>query len=630
MNYNLQYHIFNQDNVLQFLNEGPLQIEKPSTYFPLLEKYTKPNKKIDFQKNNYHWYHRYKIKNVFKNKESEGELYDISNRIYKGKIFDIVKRKHLTKEIFFKTSNILNPTAIVTNKYGSNNNKWEIDFMSRNSFLQDKIYSFHNSAYIESLASLLVSRLVEKNVCPHFPLIFGIYSGTAKKMHSEFTDEYLDCKDTKWFKQGVSENKWKVIKFFEDDSNYPKIESDNSSNSSSSSQSFYFEKDEHSKTSSDKSHDDDDDDDEEPSECEEEDCENDNDDHVFISSSESSSENEEEQTTSDINLELCDESEFIITNIPDDNGIEIGGGVKEQNDSNHLELDDYLNNLDEVSVEKKDKQLETVLLELYNVPVQIIAMEKHEMSMSFLLIKEMNELDDYKTNYVMSCEFPVDNVKKYAYQWLYKTKLNRFDKKWISITAQICMALISMQYHFNMVHNDLHEQNILLQPTKNTYIYYKCNNNYYRVPTFGYIVKIIDYGRATYNMNEKEIMGDVFNFNEDAGEQYTYINAPIRKTDKIVKPNPSFDLCRLACSIVDDEDIDLDEDCESKYYRLMTLWTMDDNGLSVNRHKGFDLYQRIATDVHKLVPCEIIEKYPFTLFQVQKKQVEGWYYKINE
>ena len=71
----------------------------------------------------------------------------------------------------------------------------------------------------------------------------------------------------------------------------------------------------------------------------------------------------------------------------------------------------------------------------------------------------------------------------------------------ISIVFQIFCAIITLNSIFGIKHNDLHLGNIMVQSTKKQFIYYKLDNLIFKVPTYGYIVKIIDWGRATYNFN---------------------------------------------------------------------------------------------------------------------------------
>mgnify|MGYP001284839880 CR=1 FL=1 len=76
--------------------------------------------------------------------------------------------------------------------------------------------------------------------------------------------------------------------------------------------------------------------------------------------------------------------------------------------------------------------------------------------------------------------------------------------------------------------------------------YYQFEDNHYQIPTNGYILKIIDFGRGIVNVNNKVYFSDVFEYHNDAGEQYTYPFEKKRKGVKNVNPNMSFDLSRLS------------------------------------------------------------------------------------
>ena len=88
--------------------------------------------------------------------------------------------------------------------------------------------------------------------------------------------------------------------------------------------------------------------------------------------------------------------------------------------------------------------------------------------------------------------------------------------------------------------------NIMYNKTEQQFIIYKYDGVYYKVPTYGKLFKIIDFGRAIYKFNGKTICSDSFHSKGDAATQYNcepYINSKKPR----IEPNPSFDLCRLAC-----------------------------------------------------------------------------------
>jgi serine/threonine protein kinase len=174
---------------------------------------------------------------------------------------------------------------------------------------------------------------------------------------------------------------------------------------------------------------------------------------------------------------------------------------------------------------------------------------------------------------------------------------------------QIVMALLAFQKAFHFTHNDLHTNNVMYVNTDIEWLYYKYENQFYRVPTYGRIFKIIDFGRAIYRFKDRIYCSDSFASKGDAHSQYNtepYFN----ENKPRIEPNLSFDLCRLGTSIYDfiiqDEEDERDEFQETIY-----RWCLDDNGKNVmykrdgeERYPGFKLYKMIAKNVHAHTPAE--------------------------
>ena len=131
----------------------------------------------------------------------------------------------------------------------------------------------------------------------------------------------------------------------------------------------------------------------------------------------------------------------------------------------------------------------------------------------------------------------------------------------------------------------------MYEKTPLEYLYYKIDGKYYRVPTYGVILKIIDYGRAIYKVNDFQYFNDIFSYHNEAGEQYTYPFDEDGLMDENVKPNPSFDLSRLGVSILDDMYPDPVED--SELFTMIRSWTLDHKGRYVGRFDDFELYKQI-------------------------------------
>ena len=57
-------------------------------------------------------------------------------------------------------------------------------------------------------------------------------------------------------------------------------------------------------------------------------------------------------------------------------------------------------------------------------------------------------------------------------------------------------------------------------PTEKQFLYYSLNDITYKVPTYGKIYKIIDFGRSIYKFNGQTMCSDSFHPKGDAASQY--------------------------------------------------------------------------------------------------------------
>jgi hypothetical protein len=239
---------------------------------------------------------------------------------------------------------------------------------------------------------------------------------------------------------------------------------------------------------------------------------------------------------------------------------------------------------------------ETLWTTIPKFPVQVICMEKCEDTLDSLIINNLINDDELTSAYM-----------------------------------QIIMTLITYQQVFHMTHNDLHTNNIMYVSTNKKFLYYKCKNIYYKVPTYGKIYKIIDFGRAIYKFNGQIICSDSFKHDEDAGGQYN-TEPFFNKNKPRLNPNFSFDLCRLGCSIFDyivdelDEVKDLSK-CEPNT-RLIVEWCIDDNNNNIlyktngdERYPDFKLYKMISRLVHNHTPIMQLDRPQFKQYIVKQKSI---------
>jgi len=175
---------------------------------------------------------------------------------------------------------------------------------------------------------------------------------------------------------------------------------------------------------------------------------------------------------------------------------------------------------------------------------------------------------------------------------------------------QIIMILLVYQRVFKFTHNDLHTNNIMYIHTEQPFLYYQYQQTTYRVPTYGRIFKIIDYGRSIYRYHQMVFCSDSFAPGGDAATQYNC--EPFFKSSKPrLEPNMSFDLCRLGCSIYDFlfDDHDHEGTVTNDLQRTIKRWCTDDEGKNIlykrngsERYPGFKLYKMIARTVHQHTP----------------------------
>ena len=205
------------------------------------------------------------------------------------------------------------------------------------------------------------------------------------------------------------------------------------------------------------------------------------------------------------------------------------------------------------------------------------------------------------------------------------------DDEWESIIAQILFSLITYQKVFDFTHNDLHSNNIVYNTTEKKFLYYKYDNKHYKIPTFGKIYKIIDFGRAIYKFKGNIICSDSYAPEGDAHTQYN--TEPYFNDEKPrLEPNYSFDLCRLGCSLFDYfiEDIEDIKKIKSPIKKIIIMWVFDDTNKNIlyknngsERYPDFKLYKMIARTVHNHKPQNVLKKPLFEKYLIPKKKINN-------
>ena len=227
-------------------------------------------------------------------------------------------------------------------------------------------------------------------------------------------------------------------------------------------------------------------------------------------------------------------------------------------------------------------------------------------------------------------KFPVQIICLEALDGTLDSILDQLDdEEWRACLFQVIMSLVIYRKMFDLTHNDLHTNNVMYKKTDKMYLFYRYKGELYKVPTFGRIYKIIDFGRAIYKYKGKRICSDSFHPKGDAATQY---NCPpyFNENKPRLEPNPSFDLCRLGCSLYDFFDPaeeNREEELTDPITKLIDKWCKDDSGRNIlyksngdERYPEFKLYKMIVRTVHHCPPEKEIENPIFRKFIASRKK----------
>ena len=225
--------------------------------------------------------------------------------------------------------------------------------------------------------------------------------------------------------------------------------------------------------------------------------------------------------------------------------------------------------------------------------------------------------------YIEKCEGTLDELLETE-----NTPITSIEEEiqWCAWVFQIIVALCQLQGDLRLTHNDLHTNNILWKETKDEFIYYKDSlGRFYKIPTYGRIFTIIDYGRAIFSINNFFCISSDYQDGNNAAGQYNF--GPLEDSDEEkVYPNKSFDLSRLSCSLIrglfpynpasKEGGAVITKECgweirETNHplFNLLWKWLKSENGENIlekqdgsEKFPGFDLYIEIAHHVKDAVP----------------------------
>ena len=571
----LNYRKNNNKQLFENFNSSDLlDIENSQNYFPLYNTFFNLNSSN---------YNAINLNNKYK---LEAILEKINYNKFLATITDICDNK-VNKEVFIKYSPLVDPVKYMIGKYENNYNILELpkfidhanlEANSEYSATYKKILDPNNSAYIDGFFSFLSSCLLNNYNFYNGLDYYGAFLGVKNKFKYNVTEdlEYLDESD--YF------HKHKNRLFIFDDND--KI-ANLFNNTKKNKQPLVLDK----------------------GNCDDDLIINELDDLIINDLSELIIEETHntnlELTLTYENLDILEKNKVVNINTNSNTNSNTGINTTNSSDtcssrSSNTELTNSENssNDDDDDDESSESSFnsEEIFCSIDKIPVEMIILECCE-----------NTLDDYIVN---------NKIK---------------DNEWESIIMQILFTLITYQKVFEFTHNDLHTNNIVYVSTPKKYLYYKYNNTHYKVPTFGKIYKIIDFGRAIYKFKNHFICSDSYSETGDASSQYNcepYLN----KAKPIIGPNTSFDLCRLGCSLFDYfiDDLDDIKKLKSPIKKIMIEWVFDDNHKNIlyknngsERYPDFKLYKMIARSVHKHTPQNVLLKPVFDAYKIAKKNINN-------
>ena len=588
MNFSLYYRKTKNEELFKTLEKSNIGLKQLQNYVPLYEKFFSLNETNYNSINLNQKYFLFDVSNSITNNILNVSISDASNNIY-------------SKQIFCKYSPLLDPLKYLTGKYDISNNKIVLpDFNIDNYY--PKLIDKNNSAYVDSFFTYLSSQLLHE--CKFINSIdyYGSYIGKQKHFLYNIVDDidYLNESDyfhnhknndfiientehAELFNIYSRTNKKKLIindKIDKVDINsldeinfslfntIPSHDIDVSNNDpvTNDSTNNLYDGPISMKNIVDLS-------------------------NVCIFTSKMNNSNK-----SKTNIYSSHSNNSSSSCSSKSSNTSLGDEINSDFDYDGDDDDDENSDSEEHSESIESEEEEDIFCSIYDFPVQMIALEKCENTLDFLMDNDL---------------------------------LNK--KEWLSCLFQVIISLATFQKVFSFTHNDLHTNNIMFVNTEKQFIYYTFNNITYKVPTYGKIYKIIDFGRSIYKFNGQTMFSDSFHFKGDAASQYNCEPYFDEKKPRL-EPNYSFDLCRLACCLYDHFIEDLDEAEEiisnNDVVSMINSWLIDDKQRNIlykangeERYPEFKLYKMIARTIHNAIPSEQLSNSVFKNYVISKKKI---------
>jgi len=577
----MDIHYLKNDNTklfLDFNNPKLLNVKLPLSYVPLYTKFFSLN---DTNYNNINLNHRFNITDITEK---------FSENRYSCSINDSTNNsKEKNKPVFFKLSPLFDPIKFMIGKYDNNS-----DFLTlpdyKKKHKHKKLDDQNNSSYVDSFFSYLTSKLLHEYKFIHGTDFYGSFLGIKNDYKVNIADDIEYLQDSSYFNDNNDISVNNIT--FSLDTTY------------------------------------------------------------LLQDSEKQSRTKKEK------LNLTDDS-ITILNLSDISDLNEFDTVFNNNDTKPSSSEnlDLMFECKNITKSKSSSSSETCSSRSSNTESDCKSNSQHSSTTS----NNGSITSSHSSSSYTSCESDssssstdleeqiIVNISEFPIQLIAleqcEETLDRYlsqnkfsDSEWDSMVIQVLMMLITYQNVFDLTHNDLHTNNIMYNTTDKVFITYRLNGKYYKVPTFGRIYKIIDYGRAIYKFRGKQLCSDSFHPKGDAATQYNF--EPYYDPKKpILNPNKSFDLCRLGCSLFDFIVEELEEDNKISTLKdiknlpisikkIILDWCHDDKDRNIiyknngdERYPEFKLYKMISRTVNKHTPHNVIKNAYFDKYIVSKKKV---------
>ena len=508
-------------------------------------------------------------------------------------IWDSKLSQEKDAELFIKFAPLLDPVRYLIGRYKTTDNLTVLPSYKEENPCHEKLAGKDNASYIDNFFCYLSSQLLNEHGVLNGIDYYGSFLGVQKKFRMNLADDIEYLNQSEYF------NSNRNIKYEVDpiENPFANFGSRNNKNklvihNASESSCVSLELDELEPVLEYVC---------EPIEeivIEEEDCTYEKE---SVVSSENTSNNSEVNYSSDEDNDGEDEDESK-TEEDDEDEVDEADDDEDEDDEEDDEDEDDEDEEDDEDDEEDDEDEDDDESEvplnayIYDFPVQMICLEKCKGTLDKLFVKKALDIETAA-----------------------------------SALFQVILTLFAYQRAFQFTHNDLHTNNIMYIDTTEEDLYYKAAGKFFKVPTYGKIFKLIDFGRAIYKFQGRIFCSDSFAPGGDASTQYNCEPFFNHKKPRL-EPNMSFDLCRLGCSIYDfilDIDEQLDPDNEVDILQKTIIdWVSDDNGKNVlyksngeERYPNFKLYKMIARTVHNKTPEDQFKNPLFASFEILKKNI---------